>query len=184
MPLENFKTSGKKGVFACFAGRDRLALLPDTTVWGCYLFYDLLGHNPEHPDYEKYCFGNLSAFIGAATKNQAVAAHYTRFAPGLFFHRRKRALQPVPRTRKLRRLPGHGRAGHVAAWRHPRLDLPRQTSQRQNQIGFCWRVRQYSNFLRYWTILFLNFIDLTHPRSPSLFLKRGGGEDFLLPFSF
>jgi sulfatase maturation enzyme AslB (radical SAM superfamily) len=85
MALENFKDSGKKGIFACFAGRDRLALLPDNTVWGCYLFYDLLGHTPERPDYEKYCFGKLPAFINAGKKNRAVAANYRDLRQDYFF---------------------------------------------------------------------------------------------------
>jgi len=85
MALENFKDSGKKGIFACFAGRDRLALLPDNTVWGCYLFYDLLGRRPKHPDYKKYCFGPLPAFIGSGKKNQAVAASYRDLRQDYFF---------------------------------------------------------------------------------------------------
>ncbi len=88
-PLENFKEERKKGVFACFAGRDRLALLPDSTVWGCYLFYDLLGHKPEHSDYDKYCFGKLPAFIAAGTKNKAVAANYGDLRQDYFFTVRK-----------------------------------------------------------------------------------------------
>jgi sulfatase maturation enzyme AslB (radical SAM superfamily) len=89
MPLENFKDSGKKGVFACFAGRDRLALLPDNTVWGCYLFFDLLGHTPEHLDYRKYCFGKLPAFITGGKKNGAVAAHYRDLRQDYFFTTQK-----------------------------------------------------------------------------------------------
>jgi sulfatase maturation enzyme AslB (radical SAM superfamily) len=85
MALENFKDSGKKGVFACFAGRDRLALLPDNTVWGCYLFYDLLGRRPGHPDYKKYCFGKLPTFIRAGKKNHALASHYRDLRQDYFF---------------------------------------------------------------------------------------------------
>jgi sulfatase maturation enzyme AslB (radical SAM superfamily) len=85
MTLENFKDSGKKGVFACFAGRDRLALLPDNTVWGCYLFYDLLGHDPGHPDYKKYCFGKLPAFMRNTAVTKAVAAHYRDLRQDYFF---------------------------------------------------------------------------------------------------
>jgi sulfatase maturation enzyme AslB (radical SAM superfamily) len=85
MPLENFKHSGRKGIFACFAGRDRLALLPDQSVWGCYLFYDLLGHSPEHPDHEKYCFGKLPAVVRAGRENQAVTARYMDLRQDYFF---------------------------------------------------------------------------------------------------
>lgn len=85
-PLENFQSeTDSKGIFACFAGRDRLALLPDNTVWGCYLFYDLLRHIPEHPDYQKYCFGKLPAFSRDRAKTQAVAANYTDLRQDYFF---------------------------------------------------------------------------------------------------
>ncbi|MBN2400024.1 MAG: radical SAM protein [Candidatus Aminicenantes bacterium] len=85
MTLENFKDSGKKGIFACFAGRDRLALLPDNTVWGCYLFYDLLGHRPDHPDYKKYCFGKMPAFKKDKARNDAVASNYRDLRQDYFF---------------------------------------------------------------------------------------------------
>jgi uncharacterized protein len=85
MALENFKDAGQKGIFACFAGRDRLALLPDNSVWGCYLFYDLMGHDPGHPDHAKYCFGKLPAFIGSGKKNRAVIEHYRDLRQDYFF---------------------------------------------------------------------------------------------------
>jgi sulfatase maturation enzyme AslB (radical SAM superfamily) len=85
MALENFKDSGKKGVFACFAGRDRLALLPDNTVWGCYLFYDLLGQQPGHPDYGKYCFGKLPVFMSSKARDKAVVANYRDLRQDYFF---------------------------------------------------------------------------------------------------
>jgi len=90
MPLENFAANGKKGIFACFAGRDRLALLPDRTVWGCYLFYDLLGHVPAHPDYAKYCFGTLEEFISRPAKTKAaIAANYAELRQDYFFSEKK-----------------------------------------------------------------------------------------------
>ncbi len=89
MPLENFKKNEGQGIFACFAGRDRLALLPDRTVWGCYLFYDLLGHLPAHPDYETYCFGKLSAFMRTGEINRSIAAHYRDLRQDYFFTAKK-----------------------------------------------------------------------------------------------
>jgi MoaA/NifB/PqqE/SkfB family radical SAM enzyme len=90
MPLENRVDDGKKGTFACFAGRDRLALLPDRTVWGCYLFHDLLGHNQENPDYANYCYGPLEKFVSAPTRSlAAVSAHYAELRQDFFFSARK-----------------------------------------------------------------------------------------------
>jgi MoaA/NifB/PqqE/SkfB family radical SAM enzyme len=91
MPLENFKENGKHGIFACFAGRDRLALLPDRTVWGCYMFYDLLGHDWQIPDYAKYCFGELEGFISMpAKKFAAMAANYAELRQDYFFSEKKK----------------------------------------------------------------------------------------------
>ncbi len=90
MPLENFADNGKKGIFACFAGRDRLALLPDRTVWGCYLFYDLLGRDPANPDYGRYCFGKLEKFIAMPARALAAkAASYAELRQDYFFSERK-----------------------------------------------------------------------------------------------
>jgi sulfatase maturation enzyme AslB (radical SAM superfamily) len=89
-PLENGAAAGKKGVFACFAGRDRLALLPDRTVWGCYMFYDLLGHDPSHPDYPKYCFGELEKFRSIPAKSTAtLTANYAELRQDYFFTKKK-----------------------------------------------------------------------------------------------
>jgi len=90
MPMENFKENDKKGTFACFAGRDRLALLPDRTVWGCYLFYDLLGHAPSDPDYARYCFGKLEEFLSMPARTLAAkAASYAELRQDYFFSEKK-----------------------------------------------------------------------------------------------
>lgn len=90
MPLENLKDQDGKGIFACFAGRDRLALLPDNTVWGCYLFYDLLGHDRQNTDYTKYCFGELENLISGLKKVfPAVAANYADLRQDYFFSEKK-----------------------------------------------------------------------------------------------
>ncbi len=90
MPLDNFKENEKQGIFACFAGRDRLALLPDRTVWGCYMFYDLLGHSRQNPDYVKYCFGELDEFMSMPTRAlAAIAANYAELRQDYFFSEKK-----------------------------------------------------------------------------------------------
>ena len=86
MPLENFRENGGKGVFACFAGRDRLALLPDRTVWGCEMFHTLLGHEPQRPDYAKYCFGRLDDFTSIPAKAfAAISASCSELRQDYFF---------------------------------------------------------------------------------------------------
>ncbi|MCJ7526323.1 MAG: radical SAM protein [Candidatus Aminicenantes bacterium] len=91
LPLENFMDNGKKGVFACFAGRDRLALLSDQSVWGCCMFYDLLGHAPKNPDYARYCFGKLEEFMSLPAKALAtVATNYAELRQDYFFSENKK----------------------------------------------------------------------------------------------
>jgi sulfatase maturation enzyme AslB (radical SAM superfamily) len=90
LPLENWVGDGKKGIFACFAGRGRLALLPDRTVWGCYMFYDLLGHTPSDPDYARYCFGKLEEFRSMPARALAAkAANYAELRQDYFFNEKK-----------------------------------------------------------------------------------------------
>ncbi len=90
LPLENFKENEKQGIFACFAGRDRLALLPDRTVWGCYMFYDLLGHSRQNPDYAKYCFGELDKFISLpARAGAAIVKNHAELRQDYFFSEKK-----------------------------------------------------------------------------------------------
>lgn len=84
-PLENRGQGGRRGLFACFGGRDRLALLPDRTVWGCEVFHTLLGRDPRHPLYWRYCFGRLQEFIAAQeAERNAVAAHYAELRQDYF----------------------------------------------------------------------------------------------------
>lgn len=39
-PIAGFRGRAARGLFSCFAGRDRLAVAPDGTVWGCYQIFD------------------------------------------------------------------------------------------------------------------------------------------------
>lgn len=89
-PLENFASKEKKGVFACFAGRDRLALLPDRTVWGCDRFHTLFGRDPANPDYARYCFGTIEEFMSKSAKALAAeAANYAELRQDYFFSEKK-----------------------------------------------------------------------------------------------
>jgi len=49
-----------RGLFSCFAGRDRMAVAPDETVWGCYQIYDysrLAGGR----EADRFRFGDLAS---------------------------------------------------------------------------------------------------------------------------
>ncbi|MDD8014648.1 MAG: radical SAM protein [Acidobacteriota bacterium] len=62
VPFVDFREKRGKGVFACLAGRKRISVAPDGSLWGCPLFYDRFksrgrGRNPD------YCLGTLDEFI-------------------------------------------------------------------------------------------------------------------------
>jgi len=51
-----------RGLFTCFAGRDRLAVAPDGTIWGCYQIFDysrLMGDG----GVGRYAFGDLASLV-------------------------------------------------------------------------------------------------------------------------
>jgi sulfatase maturation enzyme AslB (radical SAM superfamily) len=63
LPLIDFRRDTEKGIFGCFAGRDRMTLTPDGRLWGCHLFPDYCGGKAGTREYRKYCFGSLDRFI-------------------------------------------------------------------------------------------------------------------------
>ncbi|HOW45360.1 MAG TPA: radical SAM protein [Candidatus Aminicenantes bacterium] len=73
-PLENLGPADSRGVFACGAGRDRLALLPDRTVWGCELFHPLFSQDGRRPDFTRFRFGTLERFLSAKGRPTAARA--------------------------------------------------------------------------------------------------------------
>lgn len=63
IPLINFRKNSRRGVFTCFAGKDRLAMTPEGKLWGCHLFLDYFKGKEGTKEYRKYCFGDLNSFI-------------------------------------------------------------------------------------------------------------------------
>lgn len=63
IPLVDFRKDDWRGIFACFAGKDRMALMPDGKLWGCDLFADYFKGKKRTRDFHKYCFGDLNSFI-------------------------------------------------------------------------------------------------------------------------
>lgn len=55
----NWDNPDERGVFGCLAGQDRLAVAPDGSLWGCYLFYDWLKEISHHTRYERYRLGRI-----------------------------------------------------------------------------------------------------------------------------
>ncbi len=55
----NWDNPDERGVFGCLAGQDRLAVAPDGSLWGCYLFYDWLKEISHQAGYERYRLGRI-----------------------------------------------------------------------------------------------------------------------------
>jgi sulfatase maturation enzyme AslB (radical SAM superfamily) len=63
IPFANFRRNKSRGVFSCYAGRDRLTIMPDGKIWGCHLFADFYNGKEDSEEYSKYCFGDLDSFM-------------------------------------------------------------------------------------------------------------------------
>ncbi len=62
--VSNFKTDpAKRGIFACTAGKDRLAVTPAGKIWGCEQFHDYFKGKEKTKEYSMYSFADLDYFI-------------------------------------------------------------------------------------------------------------------------
>lgn len=79
IPVRGFRKNPDRGVFGCFAGRDRLTLSPDGHIWGCHLFWDYFRSREQSGDYGLFSFGRLEAFIrDHEWLYPEISAHYAR----------------------------------------------------------------------------------------------------------
>jgi uncharacterized protein len=62
IPLVNFRLDSSKGLFRCYAGKDRMAISADGKVWGCHLFADYYNSKESSEGHAKFCFGDLDSF--------------------------------------------------------------------------------------------------------------------------
>ena len=60
VPVDLFGKSGRKGLFYCTAGQDRLAITPDGELLGCHLFSNYLKFDKSY--LSTYSFGNIRDF--------------------------------------------------------------------------------------------------------------------------
>ena len=80
IPFNKFRRDGRKGVFACYAAKDRLAITPDGKLWGCHLFADYYNGKETTKEYSKYCFGDLGSFIeNSEIVYPKISANYSDF---------------------------------------------------------------------------------------------------------
>ncbi len=64
IPVSNLRAPGTGNrLFACNAGKDRMAVTPDGKIWGCHAFHDYFKDRETASDYPDYSFGDLDYFI-------------------------------------------------------------------------------------------------------------------------
>ena len=86
IPYVGFRKNSQKGIFACYAGRDRMAIGPDGTVWGCYLFFDYMRDKKDIDIYNRYCFGTLDSLEKKLEEDYPkIMPHYLNLRMDCFF---------------------------------------------------------------------------------------------------
>jgi sulfatase maturation enzyme AslB (radical SAM superfamily) len=79
--VDGFRDSGRKGIFTCAAGKDRMAVAPDGRIWGCHLFSDYFRGREGSPEGQRYCFGTVAEFQKHPEETcLSLAPHYERLA--------------------------------------------------------------------------------------------------------
>jgi uncharacterized protein len=92
VPVKNFQSfvpgavkGGRKGIFRCTAGRERLAVTPGGNLWGCFLFHDYFKNRENHPQYSRYYFGRLTDFIRQyRDRYPGILTHYSQLRQDYF----------------------------------------------------------------------------------------------------
>jgi len=63
VPFVDFRKGSVEGTFICTAGRDRMCVAADGTLWGCHFFIDYFRAHPDAQEQQPYSFGPLEVFI-------------------------------------------------------------------------------------------------------------------------
>ena len=63
LPVMDLDRPTSPGRFFCGAGRQRMALGPDGTVWGCFLLYDYFRVKGPTAERNRYCLGRLEDYV-------------------------------------------------------------------------------------------------------------------------
>jgi len=63
IPWASLSEQPEKAIYCCAAGRNKLALAADGTLWGCFLFPQFFRGSKGVRAAQKYCFGSVDEFI-------------------------------------------------------------------------------------------------------------------------
>jgi len=90
IPVKNFQDQvpgprSGPGIFQCSAGTDHMAVTPEGTLWGCFLFHDYFKTRRESRQYKDYYFGTLTDFIANyETRYLEIVANYSELHQDFF----------------------------------------------------------------------------------------------------
>ncbi len=85
VPVKNFRTVSKTGIFGCGAGQDKIAVTPTGELWGCFLFHDYFKTRTYHPQYLDYHLGTLAEFaVDHENHRPGILANYSELRQDLF----------------------------------------------------------------------------------------------------
>lgn len=141
LPLENFHAPGAPGLFACDAGRGRLALLPDRTVWGCERIAALAARAPENPALARFRLGGLDELAAATPRRTAAfAARTASLRQDFFLVGRRRLCALCPELDRCAICPATaafagGALGLLPAWTCRSARLVRRAAGRVHAAG-------------------------------------------------
>lgn len=86
IPVMNLRKIPGRGVFGCSAGRDRMSLSPDGSLWGCCFFSDFYRSNGQAKENLKYCFGSVESFVNNHKQiYPKILKNYSNLRMGYFF---------------------------------------------------------------------------------------------------
>jgi sulfatase maturation enzyme AslB (radical SAM superfamily) len=63
VPWADLSEKLEEAVYCCAAGRSKMALAADGTLWGCFLFPQYFSGSKRIAESRKYCFGDVDTFI-------------------------------------------------------------------------------------------------------------------------
>jgi sulfatase maturation enzyme AslB (radical SAM superfamily) len=63
VPWTDWVESSQRAIYSCAAGRGKMALAADGTLWGCFLFPQFFSRSKKGAEAKKYCFGDVDGYI-------------------------------------------------------------------------------------------------------------------------
>ncbi len=86
IPFQNFRKNPTSGRFFCEAGKYRLALAQDGSLWGCYLFPEFFKQIDTQDNGRNYSFGKVDDFVNNLEEQYLkILSNYAQLRGDCFF---------------------------------------------------------------------------------------------------